>query len=330
MASSSAAPEFVSFHADRPTGVRGAHPNANLEPQGYMRMLDLLFRSARLFHPGARCTLLSGPGTRVHGVKGPLRREEVAVDHGALMLSRARAQLAHVERSDFARPLVLLDSDILLRGSLQPLFAYDFDVGLTWRSDHPMPVNGGLLVLHGRRPERSRAFFRRFLEVYESCYAADGNAAWYGDQLALCELVGLSPQEIHRHELVERVGCRIRLLPCEVYNFSPRDSLAAILDGLPDKVVLHFKGQRKRLMEPFWHTFLQPLASRWPGAARRAGKRLEQLRVAAAAEAAAEAEAAVAGATTRPSIAASAATDAEPPGPAAASAAAAHRAPNDA
>jgi hypothetical protein len=285
------APEFVSFHADRPAGTHGLHPNANLQSQGYMRMLDLLFRSARLFHDGAACTLLTTPDTRVRGVAGPLRRLDVPVDHAALMLSRSRAQLACVQSSDFARPMVLLDSDILLRGSLQPLFAEDFDVALTWRANKPMPVNGGLLVLHNRRPDVSRAFFERFLHVYEERYAADANAGWYGDQLALRDLVGLPWREFGGQQLVERDGCRIRLLPCDVWNFSPDNSLGAIVAGLPDKLVLHFKGQRKRLMEPFWRCFLEPEASWWPWARRRARERLERLLVAAAAEAVAGAAA---------------------------------------
>jgi hypothetical protein len=290
------APEFVSFHADRPAGAHGPHPNANLQSQGYMRMLDLLFRSARLFHPGARCTLLTSADTRVRGVAGPLRRVDVPVDHAALMLSRSRAQLTCVERSDFARPLVLLDSDILLRGSLQGLFAEDFDVALTWRANKAMPVNGGMLVLHNRRPDVSRAFCQRFLRVYGERYAADANAAWYGDQLALRDVVGLSWREFGEHTLVERDGCRIRLLPCEVWNFSPDNTLAAIVDGLPDKLVLHFKGQRKRLMEPFWRCFLEPQASWWPWAKRRAREAVGQLRAAATAEAGIGAAALAAGA----------------------------------
>ncbi len=278
------APEFVSFHADRPPGIDGVHPNANLQSQGYMRMLDLLFRSARLFHRGAVCTLLTSQETRVNGVRGPLRRLNLPIDHQALMLSRSQAQLACVERSDFVRPLVLLDSDILIRGSLQPLFAEDFDVALTWRTNKTMPINGGFLVLHNRRPEVGRAFFRRFLQIYRERYAVGSNAGWYGDQLALHDLVGISHKEIHKHERVERDGCRIRLLPCEVYNFSPDNQLAAIQNGLPDKVVLHFKGQRKRLMEPFWQCFLEPRAAWWPFANRNARTALQRLTAAAIAE----------------------------------------------
>jgi hypothetical protein len=273
------APEFVSFHADRPAGAGGPHPNANLQSKGYMRMLDLLFRSARLAHPDARCTLLTDETTEVRGIHGAVRHLQTRVDHGSLMLSRSLAQLACIEQSDFARPLVLLDSDILLRGSLQPLFEEDFDVGLTWRETREMPINGGLLVLHNRRPEVGRRFFERFVATYRERYASDGNAAWYGDQLALRDCVGLGPHEIRKLRVLEHEGCRIRFLPCETYNFSPDNRLAAIADGLPDKLVLHFKGQRKRLMEPFWEVFLQPHESRLPWVGwlgKRARRRLEQ------------------------------------------------------
>jgi hypothetical protein len=96
----------------------------------------------------------------------------------------------------------------------------------------------------------------------------------------------LPHREVHKHTLVERDGCRIRLLPCEVWNFSPDNRLAAIADGLPDKLVLHFKGQRKRLMEPFWSTFLEP-GTRWlPWRRKRAQQEAaERLQQAIAAEA---------------------------------------------
>lgn len=278
------APEFVCFHADRPAGGAAVHPNANLASAGYMRMLDLLFRSARLSHPGAPCTLLTEPATQVVGVRGPFHRVDGPVDHGALMLSRSLAQLAHVEASTFARPMVLLDSDILVRGSLLRLFGDDFDVGLTWRPSARMPINGGVLLLHHRRPEATRAFFRRFVGLYRERHASGRNAAWYGDQLALADCLGLSPQQVGEHDLVERDGCRIRLLPCDVYNFSPENTLAAIAGGLPDKVLLHFKGQRKRLMDPYWTTFLEPRESLLPWVRWRGWRARLQLARCAAAE----------------------------------------------
>lgn len=286
MATPPRAPEFVSFHADRPAGADEAHPNTTLQAQSYMRMLDLLFRSVRMFHPGAPCTLLTSPTTAVAGIRGRVRRVDCPVDHAKLMLSRARAQLAHVEASDFARPIVLLDSDILLRASMAPLFDADFDVALTWRPSAAMPINGGLIVLNNRRPDTARAFCRRFVACYASRYSAGGNDGWYGDQHALREIVGLTAQELPRTARIDRDGCRLLLLPCDRWNFSPDNRLAAIADGLPDKVVLHFKGQRKRLMEPFWSTFLAPRTAWWFWRQSREQAARARLQAAVAAEAA--------------------------------------------
>jgi hypothetical protein len=291
------APEFAVFHAARPPGADGPHPNANLDADGYLRMLDLLFRSARLFHRGASCTLLTDSATQVHGVRGPWRRVEVPVDHGALMLSRAQAQLQWVEQwveqRDAVRPLVLLDSDILLAAPLHELFASDFDVALTWRANAEMPINGGLLLLNDRRPEVARRFFRRFVAVYRERYAG-ADASWYGDQLALRDCVGVPQAQMAQQATVDVEGCRVRLLPCASHNFSPHNSFAAIANGLPGVQVLHFKGQRKRLMRPYWDAFLRPRESRLPWAAllgRRARRRLQELaRSAAAAGAGARAE----------------------------------------
>lgn len=277
-------PTFVSFHSDRPDGVAGAHPNANLDHAGYRRMLDLLFRSVRLTHPAAQCVLLTDRATGMAGVRGPVRRIDGPVDHGALMLSRSEAQAVFVANDRFARPLVLLDSDILLNGSLQPLFADDFDVAVTWRPVKDMPLNGGLLILNNRRPEVSRDFFARFLRTYRERFATGGNAAWYGDQRALQECVGLLRHQLAQQSVVVKDGCRIRLLPCDTYNFSPENRLDAIADGLPDKVVLHFKGQRKRLMQPYWDAFLAPRTRRWWFPQARARKARERLQAMIAAE----------------------------------------------
>jgi hypothetical protein len=66
------------------------------------------------------------------------------------------------------------------------------------------------------------------------------------------------------YQVVERDGCRLLLLPCSSYNFSPHNRYRAICSRLPDKAVLHFKGQRKRLMTPFWRAWLHPAHSYSP------------------------------------------------------------------
>jgi len=249
-------PEFVTFHSDRPSGIPGVHPNANLLAREYMGMVDMLCRSARLFHPAAPCTLLTDANTDASGLRGGVKRVDNPIDHASLMLSRTQAQADYVRASSFKRPMAIVDSDMLINHTLSPVFKQDFDVALTWRADERMPINGGLILLNNRRPEKARAFFERFAGLYRECYAQD--AAWYGDQLALRDLVGLPNEAYGQQSIVEAGGVKILLLPCETHNFSPRNRFAAILTPLREKVILHFKGERKRLMRPFWDVHLKP------------------------------------------------------------------------
>ncbi len=255
-------PEFVTFHSDRPAGLDGVHPNANLEGTEYMRMVDMLFRSARLWHRDAACTLLTDERTVVNGVKRVFKRADFDIEHSSLMLSRSLAQLAYLEGSQFLHPLILIDSDILVNRPLTPIFTQDFDVALTWRLNKLMPINGGLLILNNRRPAIVREFFRRFLATYREQYADRGQ--WFGDQLALRDIVGLSYRALSRSHIVTVHGCRILLLPCETFNYSPECRFQSILEPLDDKVILHFKGPRKMLMEPYWQTYLEPRERIWP------------------------------------------------------------------
>ena len=254
--------EFVTFHSDPPLGVEGAHPNANLHGAAYLRMIDMLFRSGRLFHRRATATLLTDTNTKIEGIGAAFRRVNCAIDHASLMLSRSLAQLAYINEHDFSRPLVLIDSDVLVNGSLESLFREDFDVALTWREHKSAPINGGLLILNNRHPEVVRAFLRRVVTIYQEKHAHRGR--WFGDQLALRDVIGLSSRAVSRSQLLSVDGCRVLMLPCETYNFSPSCSLSAIVAPLEDKFILHFKGPRKILMERYWRTYLQPRELMWP------------------------------------------------------------------
>lgn len=225
-------------------------------------MINMMLRSARLFHPAMTATILTDEYTDLTGITVPMRRVEGPIEHTRLMYERTRAQLNHVLTSDFAVPLVLLDTDILINASLTNLVQLPFDVALTWRQNPKMAINGGFLVLNNQRPKAVKAFFERFASIYQQSYS--DQSAWFGDQLALQECIGLSPEAIARQEFVDVDGCRIMLLPCDTYNFSPKNRFREIVKPFEGKVVLHFKGERKRLMSWYWNAHLARHASWWP------------------------------------------------------------------
>lgn len=224
----------------------------------------MLFRSARIFHRNAICTLLTDQQTNVDQLNTGFQRRHFTIDHQALILSRSLAQFEYVNEFDFSHPLLLIDSDILINGSIASIFDSDFDVALTWRNNKLMPINGGLIILNNRRPEAVRDFFGRFISIYKTSYSDSENSRWYGDQLALRDVINLSLDEYSDYKIMMVNGCRILLLSCNVYNFSPENKYQELCSDLSGKMILHFKGERKRLMGHFWKAWIKPRASYWP------------------------------------------------------------------
>ena len=253
--------EFVTFHVTMGPN-ESVHPNEALIEWEQQEILRVMAASVRLFHPKASVTLLTDPRTASLGWSRRCRCIIREINPKQLMLERALAQQSHIANSRMTAPMVLLDSDILLNQSLGDLFRRSFDVALTWRPHGEMPINGGFMVLNADRPDVSKAFFDRFVAIYRERYSARSD--WFGDQLALRDCVGLRAEQMTEEAVVDCDGCRVLLLSCNRYNFSPVNRYRSICSRLDDKTVLHFKGQRKRLMIPFWRAWLQPAHSLSP------------------------------------------------------------------
>ncbi len=247
--------EFVTFHVSLAQG-EGVHPNKTLAHLEYISNIDMMLESAKIHHPDMTAAILTNETTSLEGVSVPFFRFNSEVKAASLMLDRTKAQMGYIEASSFIAPIIILDSDILVNAKLDAVLEKDFDVALTWRDNDEMPLNGGFMILNNRRPELSKQFFRQFAELYIERYS--GQADWYGDQLALRDIIGLTPAEMSAREIVNVGGCRILLLPCEVYNFSPENKYQAISAGLAGKVIVHFKGKRKRLMPLFFQARVKP------------------------------------------------------------------------
>ena len=249
---------FTTFHVDLASygATLNPHPNANLLNQQYLRNIELLFRSVNLFHPHSRLLLLTSSNTDCSLLKMDYQCLNFEIDPNALMLSRLLAQQSLIHNNNFSTPIVLIDSDILLNGCLEAIFERDFDVALTWRQIDQMPINGGLIILNNLRPDAVGRFFDDYAKIYFEKYIEEAN--WYGDQLALKDLCGVTWQEMRDRELIEVNGCKILFLPCERYNFSPSNILVLENAPITEAVVLHFKGTRKHLMELYWTYHLQP------------------------------------------------------------------------
>jgi hypothetical protein len=241
------------------------HPNANLEMHEYVSMIRWLYQSASLFHENVKLTVLTSARTNLNGIGVTFDRVDGQFNPASVMQDRAVAHVAYLDRCDFSTPILLLDSDILINASLDQLWSRDFDIALTWRMSEVMPLNGGVLFVSNRRPEIVRSFFRRYLSIFQQRYA--DQAQWFGDQMALRDAVGLSFSELSSRSdtvVITEEGAKCLLLPAHTFNRSPGNRLSKIVKPIRDAAVLHFKGERKRLMKLYWQAHLEGRRSPLP------------------------------------------------------------------
>ena len=218
------------------------------EPHRYM---GAMFASARRFHSDCRLVILTDeatpfpPQTAAEIVRLPL-------DAGKPMLSRARAWLAYLQNA--RGHTVFLDSDILINGDLSHVFAADFAVGLTYRDERKWPINAGINFAHGRRLNEAAAFHAMWLARLQ---ARDiSGAVWGGDQDVLRELfaeVDFARDDSFTGRLD---GLDVLFLPCARYNYSTRRA-ADMRGHYPERLALHFKGERKPFMLPYFERHIR-------------------------------------------------------------------------
>jgi hypothetical protein len=245
---------FVTFHADLSRTDESAHPHTELAQRQYVRMIEMLFVSARRAHPKSRCTVLTTRGTNLDDLPKWINRVDCEAGADTLMRDRMAAQISFLDLDSFDLPMVLIDSDVLVTRPLSDVFAQDFDVGLTWREVDTMPFNGGVLFLNNVRPDAVRSFFKAVFDIYNARHLH--RSKWFGDQTAIAEFVGLGVEQVAAAPQVTKEGVRVLFLPCETYNYSPENEMSAIRTPLGDKAILHFKGARKALMHCYFDAYL--------------------------------------------------------------------------
>lgn len=173
------------------------------------------------------------------------------------MVANLDAQIAALNYCPRGERVLFLDADTLLLKPFEwSLFPKMF---VTWRAEVNgdreaailQPYNYGVLgVWNG--PEVLEAFYwmrARILQMNSR------NQAWYGNQLALAELVGSPPQDGTADKEVrvkwslndEGSPLTIRQLPCALFNYSPN----AEGEDVSARRILHMKGGRKDLMKHY-------------------------------------------------------------------------------
>lgn len=175
------------------------------------------------------------------------------------MLANVRCQLQHLMSVPWGCRTLFLDADTLVR---EPLPMFDADMFVTWRDKVNgeesqivalMPYNYGVVGAYN-----SPSVLEAWMWMYQRiCHMADSYQDWYGNQLALAELVG-APAKAGEKTVHARIRwayegrsdakpITVKQLPCEQYNYTPE----SLDENVSDKYVLHFKGGRKDLMRQY-------------------------------------------------------------------------------
>ncbi len=235
---------FVTFHTTKETWTTRPHPYGGLR-RPHTELIDYFLASVRATHPEARVTMLTDRDSPLSAGFDDVVRGDVPQQR--LTLARVEMQRAYLGSDAERTPVVLLDTDTLVVRSLGDVFDGSFDVGVTIR-DAPrlpveieMPYNIGVMFVDRTRLDAALSFLEALIE--RAARMPDDLHAWSGVQYAARDILG-------RRAVGEtvRVGeARVRIFPCTTHNYTP----LAPGEQIEGKYVLHFKGQRKELMEQY-------------------------------------------------------------------------------
>lgn len=173
-------------------------------------------------------------------------------DRRPAMVANLDAQIGALHLTPQGERVLFLDADTLM---LQPFPWTEADIHATWRPDvngdidmaRQQPWNFGVLGVNVT-PAVIEAFYwlrQRVLKMSKQ------NQAWYGNQLALADLLGQpnGGKERRIRWTLEDQGTPLSVceLPCDVWNWSPNGPD----EPIEGKGIIHCKGNRKDMIEHY-------------------------------------------------------------------------------
>lgn len=169
------------------------------------------------------------------------------------MVANLDAQITCLMNTPMGERVLFLDADTLM---LRPFEWTDADIHATYRHEvngdiemaRQQPWNYGVLGVN-ITPAVIEAFIwlrQRVLKMSKQ------NQQWYGNQLALMDLLGAAREQRFDTAVRWALGdagtpLSVQPLPCDVWNYSPNNSD----EDISGKGILHMKGNRKDLIEHY-------------------------------------------------------------------------------
>ncbi len=152
------------------------------------------------------------------------------------------AQLYYIDSYLFDCNSVIFSPDALFTRPVDEVFDLGFDMAFTIRDNDKWPINNGVIFLN---PDMKILIAQWWELAIGLCKGYPTETQdWYGDQLSLYDLWLTG-----RHK---QLGLNVCMLPCEVYNASPRNGQDLDTKLIKSAYIIHLKGPRKTMMQEYW------------------------------------------------------------------------------
>jgi hypothetical protein len=227
-----------------------------LRGQEFVELAKLSIASVRKVYPTALVYVYTDDPENTPHIENTTRCE--LPSGRPAMVANLDAQLLHLNTGEYGSKVLFLDADVLLR---KPIELGPVDVLVTYRHSVTgegkdqlaalMPFNYGVVgaVVSAKTREAWTWMRAQVLNMSPT------EQNWYGNQLALAALVGAPPESGSEVKTVpiswslRDLGTPITVQqhPCETFNYTPQ----AEGEDVSGKFVLHFKGNRKQMMDAY-------------------------------------------------------------------------------
>ena len=161
--------------------------------------------------------------------------------YNPLMIWILEAQKNYIESDAFNCNSVLFSPDALIIKPLEEIFEQDFDCAVTLRAD--TILNNGVIFI---KPQNKNRLIKLWDDAIKKCWSYHAALQnWGGDQKALQDVLSSADYKPH--------GLNVIKVDMEKYN-APyiRAGIETNKELLEKASIVHFKGDRKKLMQETW------------------------------------------------------------------------------
>lgn len=228
--------------------IRGAAPISE-------EMIDCMFFSVKKYHPDCRCVLLTDYETPIQD-SSQFELIRYPIHTNRIEIAGILAQMQFLRSfDDLGSNIIILDADMLIQGNLNHLFQSPVDIYFTLILDQAnipyMPINIGFVGIAANAVKKAEKLWSSLLKVF---YGVGKTEFWGGGQHALnCILIDHLKKFMKKKIPIYLDDILISYLSSQ-YNYPPKDNE---FSEYIDKLIVHFKGQRKKYFLPYFQKYFK-------------------------------------------------------------------------